>query len=241
MGRALDMYDKGRGAEVWVDLVAAGPDAVAPDRIAETREIARRTMLAVRRNLERLIAGLSEWGYEFAPAPGDDILADSGVSPDTLDELEQRIGALPVALRAFAEHIGSVSLAGRRPEWDGNLADPLILTFDADYVLSEHGLFLEDRGTEYERTEFAVELAPDHLHKADISGGAPFSMVVPCEAADSLLRGEGHQTTLVNYLRTALRWGGFPGWDPALGQRGTGLVGEWPAELRALAGTLDPI
>ena len=38
-------------------------------------------------------------------------------------------------------------------------------------------------------------------------------MTVPNAAADGLLVGERHKTTFVAYLRLALHWGGFPGWD----------------------------
>lgn len=240
MGHLADMYRSGNHVGVWTDLVAVGSIAVEDDQLDETREVARLTMLTVRRNLELVVNGLADGGYVFEPAEGDAILSDRGSASDVLDDLEARVGRMPVALRAFAEHSGSVSLAGRHPSWNGHLADPLILTFAPEYVLSEYELFVEDQDTTFARAEFTIDLAPDHLHKAEISGGAPFAMAVPYFGADALLRGERHQTTLVNYLRIALRWGGFPGWDPAIGPDGTGIDGPWPEALRDLAGSLEP-
>ena len=44
-----------------------------------------------------------------------------------------------------------------------------------------------------------------------MSGGAPYSILVPNTAIDGILENESHQTTLVNYLRICLQQGGFPG------------------------------
>ena len=59
-----------------------------------------------------------------------------------------------------------------------------------------------------------IDLAPDWLHKAHVSGGSPYTVEVPNRAIDGPLLDEPHSTTFVNYLRIAFRWGGFPGWDP---------------------------
>jgi hypothetical protein len=56
-----------------------------------------------------------------------------------------------------------------------------------------------------------IPLAPDDLHKANISGDA-YYMEVPNQSADAPFQ-DWHHTTFVNYLRIAFRWGGFPGWE----------------------------
>jgi hypothetical protein len=59
-----------------------------------------------------------------------------------------------------------------------------------------------------------IAFAPDALHKANISGGAPYSIEVPNPAADAPVEDEPHDTTFVAYLRLViLGWGGFPGWQ----------------------------
>ena len=40
-----------------------------------------------------------------------------------------------------------------------------------------------------------------------------YSIALPNAGADAALQGEKHNTTFVNYLRLAFRWGGFPGWE----------------------------
>jgi hypothetical protein len=53
-------------------------------------------------------------------------------------------------------------------------------------------------------------LAPDWRHKADISGGEGYGIELPFLGADPVLAGEEHGLPFVDYLRLALRWGGFP-------------------------------
>ena len=58
-----------------------------------------------------------------------------------------------------------------------------------------------------------LDFAPDALHKANVSGGDPYSFAVPNRAADALVEGEPHGVNFVEYLRIAIAWGGFPGWE----------------------------
>ena len=55
-------------------------------------------------------------------------------------------------------------------------------------------------------------LAPDDLHKDNVSGGDPYGLELPNPSADFPLMYERHNSLFVPYLRLAiLRWGGFPG------------------------------
>jgi hypothetical protein len=118
-------------------------------------------------------------------------------------------GPMPISLRSWYEHVGSVNLMGHHeklnPRDSAEAPDPLVVypyreSLEADY----------DDELEGEAIELA--LAPDDLHKANTSGGDPYSMKVPDPAADGMLLWEWHQTTFVDYLRQTFAWGGFPGW-----------------------------
>ena len=74
-------------------------------------------------------------------------------------------------------------------------------------------------------------IAPDDLHKANTSGGEPYAVAVPVEAADGRLLNERHDLPFVAYLCLVFRFGGFPGYDGAT---------EEPAELTALREWLTP-
>ena len=132
-----------------------------------------------------------------------------------LDGLEAEIGLLPLSLRAWFEQVGQVNLNGSHPDWtvEYPFPDPLVVEAPVDYVRSEYEAWSSDRGTEWDSgSTFALPIAPDYLHKANLSGGMPYGLAVPNPAADGLVLWELHQTTFVNYLRIAFAAGGMPGW-----------------------------
>jgi hypothetical protein len=83
----------------------------------------------------------------------------------------------------------------------------------------------EGEEDEEDEESLALTLAPDDLHKANISGGDPYEMAIPDLRADGELLNERHQLFFVEYLRLCFRFGGFPGYDGAA---------EVPQEISAL-------
>jgi hypothetical protein len=75
----------------------------------------------------------------------------------------------------------------------------------------------------------------DRFQEADISGGAPYGLAVPNAAADGLLNGEHHQTTLVDYLRITLAHAGMGCIDHP------DISSALPDDLRESALRLQPI
>lgn len=82
-------------------------------------------------------------------------------------------------------------------------ADPLYI-YDVSRILDQPA----DRTHE---GDFTILLSPDEFAKYFMSGGAPYSMILPNATADFALIGEWHETTFVEYLRECCRWGGLPG------------------------------
>ncbi|GHC75042.1 hypothetical protein GCM10007079_09820 [Nocardiopsis terrae] len=78
----------------------------------------------------------------------------------------------------------------------------------------------------------SFDLAPDELHKANVSGGT-HDVLLPDASADPVLIGVRGRpgVTLVEYLRAVVAHGGFPGWE----LNGLPL----PEPLRALAAAPD--
>jgi hypothetical protein len=118
-------------------------------------------------------------------------------------------GPMPISLRAWYAQVGGVSLVGSHdvinPEDAPIASDPLVVSRPSDLVQmldfgeSEDGL--------------GLWIAPDDLHKANVSGGEPYTITIPNECADAPFEYEWHETTFVNYLRKTFEWGGFPGWE----------------------------
>lgn len=218
----LSRYRTGEYEQVWNELQALGPAVRKEPRYSAAREVADETMRRVGRNCELIISRLRAMGYKFGTYPdGSSGYYTAGplvVPPaETLAgvaELEQRVGPLPLSLAAFWQQVGSVDLVGMRRGWPGGL-DPLVV-YEVDGALS----MLDDweaeveEADEEERRPFEAPVAPDDLHKDNISGGEPYSVALPDPSADFTLLYERHKLPFVPYLRIAiLKWGGFPGLD----------------------------
>jgi hypothetical protein len=89
--------------------------------------------------------------------------------------------------------------------------DPLVVYPPAGAIsdLYNWESLLED-GDVDESEQFEAGLAPDDLHKDNISDA--YAAALPNPAADFVLLNERHRLLFVRYLRLAiLQWGGFPG------------------------------
>ncbi|HET7459137.1 MAG TPA: hypothetical protein VFJ74_15920 [Gemmatimonadaceae bacterium] len=328
--RYLERYLAGEHVAVWDELLALGADVRKEPVYSDARAVARETMTRVRHNVELLATRLRELGFRFTypdevVAPPDaDIVA-------RLDRIEAEAGGpLPIALRAFFEHVGSVCLMGSHPRLSsyagspdvGRLADaaaavtgnptpppnlppPMAALFAGPQGKALGGMMgmmqqlmgrmrevredMARAGTEGEVPErmrensrmaeslqaglaslglriggpgtpsaaaptrdlvsdplvvwapeddditelrelgdpnapearddegwtgrYRIEIAPDALHKANVSGGDPYAVAFPDPAADAPVLGldAPYARTVVGYLRECFRWGGFPG------------------------------
>ena len=161
-------------------------------------------------------------------------------TPKMLDKLEKAAnGPLPISLRAWYEVVGGVSLIGShtllndvdfgnrgglrmgiggmqvqlpgmqpvppQPATTQDIApDPLVIV-PLEELLSQASED-EDGGGDLQ-----LVIAPDDLHKANISGDA-YYIHLPDAKADFVFD-DGRRDSFVNYLRRVFQWGGFPGWE----------------------------
>jgi len=236
-GTLLDRYVAGQRTQVWLDLAQLGARVREPEHLAEAVPVVREAMTRARDNVVTLIERLHEQGYAFhggAPlvphAPPDEH------TPAFVTWLEARWGPLPLTLRAWIEVVGDVSLLGNHPAFPtGLVTDPLVIEVEYKgwrearvdrtgwaraYHESEYEAWLDRQPGEGE--PFAIVLAPDDLHKAEISGGPPYGIYVPDASADGRLRyADGVQLSFIEYLRLVFANGGFPGlWKRDPGSEG---------------------
>ena len=221
MSRWVERYRDGQCRQVWTEMTSIGPDLRADHAVAaEAAIVVRETLRRARRNVERLVDQLPRFGFEFEATPLVDPPSDAATQ---LDALEAEVGLLPLSLRHWFEEVGHVNLNGAHPDWAFEYPDPLVVDAPSEYIRSEYEAWSADRGTEWDRgAAFEVPIAPDYLHKANVSGGIPYGLAIPNPGVDGLLLWESHQTTFVNYLRIAFCMGGMPGW-----QRVPALLEEW--------------
>lgn len=228
----LDRYLAGEHEAVWRDLTALEAKVRSPEHAADALAVAYETMHRVDRNAAVLTGRLREMGYSFVDPGESGGLFDrlfgrepqqhnphARPGPETWDsivELEEMIeGPLPLSLRAFYDVVGEVNLNGGHesinPPGEDVLADPLMV-YGVDGALGWLG------SMDFEDDGMAIAIAPDDLHKANISGGGPYLLPVPSAGADTRLQDSPYdELTFVDYLRLAFRWGGFPGWRAAKG------------------------
>src|SRR5512138_2686422 len=178
----LERYLAGENEQVWAELQALGEDVRQEPAYEQARAVAGEAMARVRRNCERILSRLrtagcefdrypdgQERGFTFGPLtpPDDDSERD-------LRKLEEAIGPLPISLVAFWQQVGSVDLIGWLPSWPTAL-DPLVVERPATGVseLDEREFQLETLG------HFEASLAPDTFHKDNVSGGSPYTVMLP--------------------------------------------------------------
>jgi hypothetical protein len=188
----------------------------------EAMVFARQIMRKARIHILEIIRQLQQENYIFLDVQKAHLEPEPDM-PDWIRSLEQRGIYIPLSLAAWLCEVGAVNLIGTHPEWpkpgyifgtepkkfEPTLADPLVVELPqeyAEYLYSEWKCS-EDSGV----VPFRVEVAPDHLHKANLSGGLPYQLLASRPCVDGILLNERHSTSFVHYLRIALLWGGFPG------------------------------
>lgn len=161
-------------------------------------------------------------GYWFEPVF---CTASRQEREDAIAKIEARVGPFPQDLRAFYLEIGGFSLLGFHPGWpEPQGLDPFSIAPLAGDWLGHHLNNLDE--WDYEMRQDGVpafiELAPDALHKGDVSGGPPYTVRFPQAAKEqTILDLGGEPITLIQYLQRTCKWGGFPGLEsaPELAQR----------------------
>jgi hypothetical protein len=97
-------------------------------------------------------------------------------------------------------------------EVDGDLvSDPLVI-WPCDDPLVDELVEADDAPDAEETARYSLCLAPDALHKANVSGGDGPHIDFGQAGMDAPLRGDDWAgVPFITYLRTVFAWGGFPG------------------------------
>lgn len=178
-----------------------------------------------RRNVEVIIERLAGAEYRFHANDKEQTPLTPHVPPTAgaeayADWLQESFGPLPLTLLSWVRHVGDVWLVGTHPQYPASAsADPLVIEVEGlrypgepirRYFKGRHEVW---RGWAAQDPAaaglFVLPLAPDRLHKDNVSGGPPYGIILPDGSADGLFVGE---TTMpfVSYLNWVFRNGGFP-------------------------------
>jgi hypothetical protein len=220
MASFLKRYKEGEHSQVWAELLALGASVREEPVFSEASAVAFETMLRVRANVEVLIDRLHSLGYRFGIYPDGSrtpyyegpLVPPPPDIKSKIEKVETLVGGpIPISLSIFWRVVGSVDFIGYHPSWP-EYSDPLVV-YPTEAVDSEYDDWIaacDEDGLE-QVGPFAIPLAPDVYHKDNVSGGAPYSIVVPNRAIDATFEDEFHETTFVDYLRIAFGCWGFPG------------------------------
>jgi hypothetical protein len=105
----LGRHRGGECAAVWNELAELGSAVRHGVAFAEARAVADETMRRVKDNIDILVPPLSALGYRFNGPNATHVAPRSDVE-QRLRSIEQRLGPLPLSLRSFYAHVGSVDL-----------------------------------------------------------------------------------------------------------------------------------
>lgn len=222
IGDLLTRYEKGNFANVWSEIRIY--PSIGGDFRAEVQEVAEATMRRVAHNVDLLAERLNAHGWRALVPLGESLRTAPSSENEAIFEAVEKITECPVppSLLAFWRVVGGVNFVwdydceSPLPMFAENLSldgmDPLCVAPPAElpYIFE----VWEEQKNEPDPDliePFQIDLAPDDLHKANISGGAPYSVSLPFWGADPVLDGERHRLPFTDYLRMCFRWAGFPG------------------------------
>ena len=229
-GPFLERYLSGDHAQVWSDLARLPESTISSDAVAlDAQAVAEETMSRVRQDCEELVRRLEDLGDACLRSPARRT-STPGIHPRPHPPTNGRCARggcrdrkacrpVPVSLRSFWQHVGAIALVGQWPAKSAtnDVSDPLWV-YGPGPTLSDIRDFEGDADWEP-----VACIAPDYLHKGDISGGAPYSVRLGRRCADADVMGTPYepeptayfdrpQPSFVSYLRNAiLRVGWLPG------------------------------
>lgn len=238
----LRRYVDGEHDAVWHELRQLGARVREAPYASEAQAVCDEMARRARHNVEVLVDRLTDQGYRFhenddGQAPVGPLARPAPDADEYVAWLEQTFGAVPMVLSSWVRVVGDVWLVGTHPAWETSATgDPLVVEIAGTrYPGSDVRAFLLDEREQWQEyadgAPFQLPIAPDHLHKDNVSGGPPYGVVLPDACADA------HVVTdvgmpFVSYLRRVFDHGGFPRWT---GDERQGAV------TRSLAAGLRPI
>jgi hypothetical protein len=220
-GDLASRYRHGQFEEVWREIRMHSH--ISGEFFEEVMEVAKETMQRVARNADLIAEKLKSRGWEaligrLRTSPTADVT-------NTIKRFESITGSpVPPTLQGFWLVVGGIdwvwNYESKNPIPDVGVElpmdemDPLCIhaAKDIEYLFAEW----EEQRIELDSDlidPYRLDLAPDYLHKANISGGAPYGIELPYFGADPLFANERHKLPLLDYLRLSFRWAGFPGLD----------------------------
>lgn len=219
-------YENGEHESVWEEIRASKSNE--PSHRDAINDVCHAMMKRARHNLELLSSRLRAKGWKVLTEhhrPNHNFVTqETGDIEKLIQGVEEKLGTIPIVLKAFWREVGGVDfvwnyeyrpteespkLCRSVPEPFGFL-DPLNIT-----GISDVSSIIDNEFCEEEEWNACIAVAPDFLHKINVSGGGPYAIYPPFNSVDPIIENMDPQGTLdshrfVDYLRHAIKWAGFP-------------------------------
>lgn len=204
---------------MWHELAQLG-DVRESGRLEEAQAVCDEMARRARHNVELIAERLTADGFLFH-SNNDEQTPTRPHTPPTTDApataawLEEHFGAVPLTLSSWIRIVGDVWFVGTHPRWQASAsADPLVVEVEGSRCPgSSPRTCFEQEWRMWQKNgtgPFVLPLAPDHLHKDNVSGGGPYGIALPGNGADGLFTWEKTTIPFVSYLNWAFQNGGFP-------------------------------
>lgn len=222
--RWLSRYRDGQRQQVWHEFRQLGAAIRDSDLADEAQLVCDEMAIRARHNVEVIVERLHRAGYRFHSNDDDQTpqaphFAPSPTASEHAAWLEASFGPVPMTVLSWVRHVGDVWLVGTHPQWPASAAaDPLVIELEGsaypdasirDYFADEHDTWRESLAANGEARPFQLPIAPDRLHKDNVSGGPPYAIALPDGCVDGLVLAET-PVPFVSYLNWVFANGGFP-------------------------------
>ncbi|MEP7330820.1 MAG: hypothetical protein ABI692_01895 [Terracoccus sp.] len=223
--RWLERYRDGQREQVWHELRQCGQGVREPGLDAEAQSVCDEMARRARHNIDVVVARLHDQGYRFhtndeAQEPVQALRPPGNEAIALVPWMEETLGEIPMVVSSWLRLVGDVWLVGTHPLWPQSAAaDPLVVELEGsrypdasvrDYYEGELDAWQDWSADDPDAGGFVLPVAPDRLHKANVSGGASYGFRIPDATAEGLFIGEVAMP-FVSYLNWVFRRGGFPG------------------------------
>lgn len=222
----VERYRKGDRERVWSELDRLGSAVRDPGVLPEAQAVCDEMALRARFNIRLVVKRLQLQGFMFHSndderTPVVPFRPPGAAAPQLLEWLEAEFGPVPLVLSSWLRLVGDVWLVGTHPDWsESSGADPLVIELEgtrypgvsiSDFFVSEYEAWVEEAAQDSAVGAFVLPVAPDRLHKANVSGGVPYGFRIPDAGADAVFVAEG-DVSFVSYLNLLFDNGGFAAW-----------------------------
>jgi len=221
MNKYLIRYKNGEQNQVCLDLIKLGNLIFEEPYYSDSIEVIVEIMERIKFNIEILVNELTNINYHFGYFEDGETLLGNDIriiEPPSIDidlkinSIEEQFGSIPLSLKYFWKIIGGVNLMGYHNNWPADILYDSLNVESLDLILKYELEIIEDDSFTNEES-YLIPISPDDYHKARISGGSPYEIRIPNKCFDVILENEKHNTYFIDYLRIALKWGGFTGFE----------------------------